>query len=189
MDAILIALAVLAVVAALAVLLVPRKVEYTESITVAASVADIYDAVRMQEALMQWSAWPSTTGSTCSTENADGRTGARTVYFSKGKRFGYQEVTHLVPNRRVDIALFSAGPPQKPRMSFVLTPLDAGRTRVDFQWHNELPRPFNLLLRLFGIVRWTRQMHVKDLDGLKRYCEPPHRTYTNEPAKPVARDA
>lgn len=189
MDIMLLALAALAIAAALTVMLVPRRVQYVESITIAAPVGEVYDSVRMQETLMQWSAWPSTTGSTCSTENADGKPGARTVFFSKGKRLGYQEVTHVVPNTQVDIALFSAGPPQKPRMSYMFTSLDAHTTRVDLHWHNEITRPFNVLLRLFGIVRWTRQMHLKDLDGLKRYCEPPHRTYTGEPVRPVVRAA
>jgi uncharacterized protein YndB with AHSA1/START domain len=185
MDVILIALAVLAATVAVGVMLVPRDVKYTESIIISAPVAEVYDAVRMQEAIMQWSAWPSNTGSTCLTENPDGTTGARTVYFSKGKRFGYQEVTHLVPKKQVDIAVVSAGPPQTPRMTFVFTALDAATTRVDLHWLNEIARPFNVLLRLFGVVRWTRQMHLKDLDGLKRYCEPPHRTFTGEPARPV----
>jgi uncharacterized protein YndB with AHSA1/START domain len=189
MEIVIFTLGSVAVALIIAVLVTPRAVTYTESVDIAAPIVEVYDAVRFQEALMQWSAWPSTTGSTCATENMDGRIGARTVYFSKGKRFGYQEVTHLVPNKQVDIALFSAGPPQKPRMSFRLTALGANATKVDMEWHNELSRPFNVLLRLIGIVRWTRQMHVKDLNGLKRYCEPPHQTFTGEPARPVAKAA
>lgn len=61
-------------------------------------------------------------------------------------------------------------------------PLAPGRTRVHAHFDNAIRRPFNLILRVAGIVRWTRAMHRKDLAGLKRYAEPPHRTYAGEPA-------
>lgn len=48
-------------------------------------------------------------------------------------------------------------------------------------YDNTLARPFNVILRLTGIVRWTRSMHVKDLQGLKRYSEPPFFTYIGQP--------
>ncbi|MEM1106762.1 MAG: hypothetical protein AAGH87_10260 [Pseudomonadota bacterium] len=31
--------------------------------------------------------------------------------------------------------------------------------------------PFHVALRLFGVVGWTRAMHMKDLDGLRRFVE------------------
>ena len=105
------------------------------------------------------------------------------MFFSKGKRFGYQEVTALEPDRRVDIALTSAGPPQKPRITYAFEPAGPNATIVTLHWTNEITRPFNVALRLLGIVRWTRAMHLKDLDGLRRFCEPPHQTYTGEPAR------
>jgi hypothetical protein len=67
-------------------------------------------------------------------------------------------------------------------LAFELQPLGDDRTRVLLHFDNEIPRPFNLLLRVAGIVRWTRGMHVKDLQGLKAYAEPPHRTYAGDVA-------
>lgn len=162
----------------------PRSVRYSESVEIAAPMAAIYDHIRFQSRLMRWSAWPSETGSTCAVECPDGTIGARTVFFTKsGTRFGYQEVIALAPADRVELKLTSKGPPQRPHLIFELTPLTVDRTRVVLHFENEITRPFNLLLRLFGVVRWTRAMHRKDLAGLKRYAEPPHRTYTGELAQ------
>ncbi|MEO0364708.1 MAG: SRPBCC family protein [Pseudomonadota bacterium] len=165
----------------------PRVVEYVESETIEAPVASVYDAIRYQFSLMQWSAWPSTTGSACKVERNDGEVGAQTVFFDKkGQRFGYQEITQLDPMRLVAFKLESKGPPHVPTLAFHLVPIDDCRTQVILDFSNDISPPFHVLLRLFGVVKWTREMHVKDLDGLKRFCEPPHRTYTGEPAQQYA---
>ena len=101
----------------------------------------------------------------------------------KGDRFGHQEVTALDPGRRVELVLHSKGPPQQTKLAFELQPLSDSRTRVLLHFDNEIARPFNLLLRVAGVVRWTRGMHLKDLQGLKAYAEPPHRTYAGEVAE------
>lgn len=166
-----------------AVFATPARVRYTESIDIAASAEKLFDYIRYQEHLMRWSAWPSETGSSCVCEGADGEVGARTVFFTrKGDRFGYQEVTALEKDRRVELILKSKGPPQRPKLVFELVPISPERTSVLLHFDNMINRPFNLIMRIAGIVRWTRGMHVKDLDGLKRYAEPPHRTYTGEAA-------
>lgn len=130
---------------------------------------------------MDWSGWPTETGSTCSCENTDGEVGARAVFFSKGKRFGHQEITRLVDGRTAELALTSKGPPQKPLLRFDFNPLTESRTEVRLSFDNTLVRPFNVILRVAGIVKWTRAMHVKDLQGLKRYSEPPFLTYAGKP--------
>lgn len=171
---------------ALLIWLTPTKVRYTETLIIEAASKQLYDNTRLQARLMDWSAWPSETGSTCSCENPDGEVGARTVFFSKGKRFGYQEVTRLIDGQAVELALFSKGPPQKPLLRFDFEPLSASRTEVRLSFDNTLSRPFNVILRIAGIVRWTRRMHLKDLQGLKRYSEPPFVTYVGKPVNPVA---
>lgn len=164
-----------------------RRVHYTEEAVIEAPVNAIYNHIRLQERLMRWSAWPSETGSTCSCEGVDGKIGARTVFFDKkGQRFGHQEIIGLEPNRRVELSVKSKGPPQRAVIAFELEPLSLDRTRVVLRFTNAIARPFNVIMRVAGIVRWTRAMHVKDLDGLKRYAEPPHRTYVGEPAQELA---
>jgi len=165
------------------VVAVPRRVSYAESAVVGASSTDLYDHIRLQSRLMRWSAWPTETGSACSCEGVDGEVGARTVFLTKtGQRFGHQEVTELVPGRRVVLALTSKGPPQRPVVAFDLEPLAEEQARVTLSFDNYIIPPFNVILRVAGIVRWTREMHRKDLAGLKAYAEPPHRTYAGEPA-------
>ena len=39
----------------------PTKIQYVEEIEVNASIKETYDAIRFQERLMKWSAWPSET--------------------------------------------------------------------------------------------------------------------------------
>ncbi len=182
-------LVVLAAALVLAIWLTPTQVRYTETLVIDAPARQLYDNTRLQVRLMDWSAWPSETGSTCSLENADGEVGARTVFFSKGQRFGYQEVTRLVDGQTVELALFSKGPPQKPLLRFDFTPLADARTEVRLGFDNTLSRPFNLILRVAGIVRWTRKMHLKDLQGLKRYSEPPFVTYAGKPVNAAAVNA
>lgn len=174
---------ILAILVFLAIMLAPQLVEYREEIVIQAPVSDIFDHIRYQERLMSWSAWPSETGSACKCEGEDGTIGARTIFFTKkGERFGHQEVIALEPNRRIELVLESKGPPQRPVLVFELEKLNDESTRVVLCFKNRIAQPFNLLLRLFGIVRWTRMMHCKDLNGLKRYAEPPHLTYIGKPA-------
>ena len=167
---------VLGLVALIALLsaLAPTRVEYTEEITVDAPVEQVYDDIRLQEHLMRWSAWPKETKSTCTVEGADGETGTKTVFFTKGKRVGHQEVVRLQENEEVVLTLVGPGPPHKPKLTFELRSLGEGRTRVLAHFINELPRPFNAIWKFAGLTKWTREMHRKDLTGLKAFSEPPH---------------
>lgn len=155
--------------------LAPTKVEYSEDITVDAPVGNVYDDIRLQEHLMRWSAWPKETKSTCTVEGEDGETGAKTVFFTKGKRVGHQEVVRLKENEEIVLTLVGPGPPHKPKLTFELCPEGEGRTRVFAYFVNELPRPFNAIWKFAGLTKWTREMHRKDLAGLKAFSEPPHR--------------
>ncbi|MEM1301166.1 MAG: SRPBCC family protein [Pseudomonadota bacterium] len=167
---------VLGVVALVALLsaLAPTKVEYTEEITVDAPATQVYDDIRLQEHLMRWSAWPKETNSTCTVEGADGETGTKTVFFTKGKRIGHQEIVSLKENQEVVLTLVGPGPPHKPKLTFELRLDGTARTRVMAHFVNELPRPFNAIWKFAGLSKWTREMHRKDLAGLKAFSEPPH---------------
>ncbi|MEM9308815.1 MAG: hypothetical protein AAGA74_16100 [Pseudomonadota bacterium] len=159
----------------------PRKLEYTEAITVNATVGDVYDDIRFQTRLMRWSAWPKETKSKCAVdtghtiEGEDGTVGTRTVFFSKGKAMGFQEIQSLKPNHSVTFTLEGAGPPHFPTMVFTLEELSPEKTKVVLAFTNRMPPPFNLIWNFAGISKWTRKMHVKDLEGLKAFSEPPHK--------------
>lgn len=168
---------VIAVLSALA----PIRIAYTEEITVAAPISDVYDDIRLQDRLMRWSAWPKETKSTCAIdtsaapESEDGTVGARTVFFSKGKRIGHQEIVALEKDQTVTLVLVGPGPPHKPRLTFRLSQAGDGKTRVVLDFVNTFPRPFNAIWHFAGLSRWTRKMHLLDLEGLKAFSEPPHR--------------
>lgn len=162
----------LAIAFALPLILTPRIVEYVETIDIKAPTQEVYDAIRKQRDLMRWSAWPTETGSNCTAEGPDGEVGAQTVFLDqKGRRFGFQEVTHLEHASRVSFKLESKGPPHVPTMDFYLTGSAEGSTKVLLHFRNTISPPFHVVLRLAGVVRWTRDMHKRDLDGLKRFIE------------------
>lgn len=174
-------LAALFLLVAILSALAPTRLEYTEEITVDAPVEDVYDDIRLQDRLMRWSAWPKETKSTCAVDTGaartgqDGEVGARTVFFSKGKRVGHQEIVGIEENRELSFTLEGAGPPHHPVMTFRLSPMGADRTKVALHFVNRFPRPFNAIWHFAGLSKWTRKMHRKDLAGLKAFSEPPHR--------------
>ncbi|MEL6604065.1 MAG: SRPBCC domain-containing protein [Cyanobacteria bacterium J06614_10] len=154
------------------VFFLPNVIRYSEKIVVDAPIQQVYDNIRLQERLMQWSAWPEATGSTCSLENADGSVGARTVFFNKGKRFGHQEIIDLAPNKKVSMTLVDSGPlKHTPYLDFELRALTDTQTEVTLRFNNTYHRPFQVPAKLFGIIDWTRKLQIKDLEGLKRYSE------------------
>ena len=175
METILYGLLAICILIGLLSALAPSRVQYTEEIMVEASAAEIYDDIRLQEHLMRWSAWPKETNSTCTVEGTDGQVGTKTAFFSKGKRIGHQEVVALKENEEVAMTLVGPGPPHRPRLTFELRPLGNQRTQVLAHFVNELPRPFNAIWKFAGLSNWTREMHRKDLAGLKAFSEPPHR--------------
>ena len=97
------------------------------------------------------------------------------MFFPKGKRVGHQEVVHLKENEEVAHTLVCPWAPHKPKLTFELCPEGEGHTRVLAHFINVLPRPFNAIWRFAGLTKWTREMHQKDLAGLKAFSEPPHR--------------
>lgn len=172
-------LGALALTVVLLSVIAPTRVEYTETIDVDAAPKDVYDDIRLQSRLMRWSAWPKETKSQCAVDEgpcgADGTVGARTVFVSKGKVVGHQELTGLVDGQEVAMTLVGPGPPHEPSLRFKIQSLEGQRSRVSLHFINRLPRPFNAIWRFAGLSAWTREMHLKDLAGLKAFAEPPHR--------------
>ncbi|WP_046755907.1 SRPBCC domain-containing protein [Kordia jejudonensis] len=150
----------------------PTKIQYIEEIEVNASINTVYDAIRYQEKLMKWSAWPKETKSQCAVKNVDGQIGAQTVYLQKDKQFGYQEVTELIENEKVSFYLTSKAPfEQDTRLHFFLKEIEHDRTNVCLYFDNTLKRPSHIFPHIFGIIHWTHNMHLKDLAGLKKFVE------------------
>lgn len=172
MELVLLGLLLLAALMLALAVLLPNVVRYSEKIVVDAPIEQVYDNIRFQERLMSWSAWPEATGSTCALENGDGDVGARTVFFNQGKRFGHQEIIALKPNQKVSLTLVNSGPlKHTPYLDFDLRALSKDQTEVILNFVNTYQKPFQVPAKLLGIVRWTRALQVKDLEGLKSYSE------------------
>ncbi|MEM8763983.1 MAG: SRPBCC domain-containing protein [Bacteroidota bacterium] len=152
----------------------PVKIQYLETIKVNTPVNLVYDAIRYQERLMEWSAWPKETKSLCAVKNTDGQVGAQTIYMNKkGKEFGYQEITELIPNEKVSFYLKSYVAPfeKEVRLYFLLKSMDEETTEVTLWFDETLKKPHFLIAYFGGIPKWVHQMHLKDLAGLKQYAE------------------
>lgn len=150
---------------------IARTISYIESIDVAAPIAVVYDSIRFQEKLMQWSAWPEATATTCRAEGPSGQVGAKTIYLRRDTPCGHQTVVELRNNERVKLELFDPSPfGQKPYVTFVLKH-EKDHTTVDLDFHNQIPRPWHLVVKFAGLPEWTRDLHRKDLLGLKRFVE------------------
>ncbi|MEL6592854.1 MAG: SRPBCC domain-containing protein [Bacteroidota bacterium] len=152
----------------------PTKIRYIERIEVEAPLERVYDAIRFQEQLMAWSAWPSETNSLCEVKGPDGQIGAQTIYANqKGKQFGYQEITELIPNERVSFYLESFVAPfeDEVRLEFILRPISEASTEISLWFDETLKRPAFLIAYFGGILKWVHGMHLKDLQGLKTYVE------------------
>ncbi|MEM1407700.1 MAG: hypothetical protein AAGG59_13055 [Bacteroidota bacterium] len=154
--------------------MLPDKVQYIETVTIERPVRNVYDAIRYQEQLMEWSAWPKETKSDCAVENTDGQIGAQTVYLNKkGKKFGYQEITNLIENEQVDFYLKSFVAPfeKDVRLKFILREYPENETLVIMWFDEALRKPHFLIAYFGGILKWVHSMHLKDLAYLKQYVE------------------
>ena len=155
------------------IIVLPDKVQYMETISVNAKISKVYDAIRFQEQLMAWSAWPIETKSQCFVKNTDGIVGAQTVYSKNGKEFGYQEVTNLVENEKVTFFLKSYVAPfeKDVRLAFTLKELPNNQTEINMYFSEMLKKPHFLIAYFGGILKWVYSMHLKDLANLKKYVE------------------
>ncbi|MGB3456123.1 MAG: SRPBCC family protein [Litorimonas sp.] len=153
-------------------MILPQTVEYRETLLIDAPREQVYDHIRLQERLMEWSAWPEATRSTCCVEGPDGKVGAKTVFMNKGKVFGHQEVTGLEQGRRISMTLEDSGPlKHTPHLDFILEEAGSDRTRVTIDFRNRYHAPFHIPAQILRLPSWVRKLHKADLQGLKRYSE------------------
>ena len=140
---------------------------WTESITLAAPVAHVYQAVADENELLCWSAWPQSTGFTC-TIAGDGTTIGSEIRFTDPRRdqaMGAQRLVAAEPPTRVRYQLDNRGPfglKLRPELEFRLADL-GDRTRVDLLFDLPLPKPLELLARVTGFARRIRGLHQEDL--------------------------
>lgn len=154
----------------IAAYVVSNEIRYVERVRVDAPRHEVFGAILRQEELMAWSAWPEATNSDCRVEGEDGVVGTKLVFLTKGKPAGSQTVTNIVENESVTLELEDSSPfGQQPTVEFLLE--DGDGTDVTLRFVNTVRRPFHLVVKGVGIAAWTRELHRKDLQGLKAYAE------------------
>jgi hypothetical protein len=164
--------AVALVILVMLAVLVSNRVHYQESVLVNAPPDQVFAAIRSQEDLMAWSAWPAATGSTCRLVGPDNQVGTKVEFITKGKVSGSQTVTEIAPGERVKVALSDPSPfGQLPFVTFYIRSHGVDASAATLEFTNTIRRPFQLIVKGVGIARWVRQLHRKDLAGLKAFCE------------------
>lgn len=148
--------------------------QWTESVYISQDPAEVFDAIRDQHTLMEWSAWPQATGFTCAVDG-DGRSiGSEIVFTSPdGQEQGRQTITAiedgLVRNR-----LRNRGPRGtwvEPSVDFRVEPEgDGTRVYLDFDIQPPVPRLLHPIANRY-LKRTIRPLHVEDLRRLKQLAE------------------
>ncbi|WP_198288427.1 hypothetical protein [Chamaesiphon minutus] len=58
-----------------------------------------------------------------------------------------------------------------PYLDFDLHSTSENQTEVTLNFVNTYQKPFHVPAKLLGIIKWTRALQIKDLEGLKKYSE------------------
>jgi uncharacterized protein YndB with AHSA1/START domain len=149
-------------------------VRWTESIHVEQPPEQVYEAIRDQHVLMQWSAWPEATGYTCAVEG-DGRSVGSEIVFrsSDGVEQGRQRIT-AVEDNAVHNKMRNRGPRGtwvEPTVDFRVEPDGPGSVvHLDFEVTPPVPRILHPIANGY-LSRKIRPLHVEDLRRLKALVE------------------
>jgi hypothetical protein len=147
---------------------------WTESIYVSAGPEVVLEAVRDQNVLMEWSAWPEATGYTCAVEG-DGRSVGSEIVFrnADGVEQGRQRIV-AVGDGVVRNQMRNRGPRGRwvePSVDFrVERDGEGSRVHLDFEVEPPVPRILRPLANWY-LTRSIRPVHVEDLVRLKALVE------------------
>jgi uncharacterized protein YndB with AHSA1/START domain len=147
---------------------------WTESVFVAQTPEKVFEAIRDQNVLMQWSAWPEATGYTCAVEG-DGRAVGSEIVFrsSDGIEQGRQRMTAVEPGI-VRNTMRNRGPGGtwvEPNVDFRVEPQGGGcLVHLDFDVTPPVPRFLHPIANRY-LTRSIRPLHVEDLRRLKELVE------------------
>ena len=147
---------------------------WTESIHVGQTPEKVFEAIRDQHVLMQWSAWPEATGYTCTVEG-DGRSVGSEIVFrsSDGVEQGRQRIT-AVEHDIVRNKMRNRGPRGtwvEPTVDFRVEPDGTGSVvHLDFEVTPPVPKILQPVANQY-LTRTIRPLHVEDLRRLKALTE------------------
>jgi uncharacterized protein YndB with AHSA1/START domain len=147
---------------------------WRESIDVADAPEKVFEAIRDQNILMEWSAWPEATGYTCAVEG-DGRSvGSEIVFRSRdGVEQGRQRIT-AVEAATVRNKMRNRGPRGawiEPTVDFTVESQGDGTiVHLDFEVIPPVPRLLRPIADRY-LRRTVRPLHIEDLRRLKALVE------------------
>jgi carbon monoxide dehydrogenase subunit G len=149
-------------------------VRWTESIFIEQTPERVLDAIRDQNVLMRWSAWPEATGYTCAVEG-DGRSVGSEIVFrsADGTVQGRQRIT-AIESSAVRNTMRNRGPRGtwvEPTVDFRVEAQGAGTmVHLDFDVTPPVPRLLHPVANRY-LARSIRPLHVEDLRRLKALVE------------------
>ncbi|MGC4232253.1 MAG: SRPBCC family protein [Niabella sp.] len=153
-------------------LFVKKEFAITKEIVINKPVAEVFNYVKYIKNQDNYSVWnqadPNMKKSYSGTDGTPGFVYAWEGNKDVGK--GEQEIKGIEENKRVDIELRFKEPMEVNNQSAIITtPVDAGKTKVEWGFYGSSPYPFNLMnLCMDAMVGGDLQ---KNLDNLKAVME------------------
>ena len=151
--------------------MIQRVVEYRFKVEIAVPVKKVYDAIRLQANVIQWSIRPHAR----SIVYDDGTVGAKRVLVDRwGRETASHIVSDLVENRKITFHLSDQSPfaCQDQAITFLLHDTGVGTT-VETLYVNRIRPPFHVVIRSAGLPEFVHDQHRSDLLALKRFLEDP----------------
>jgi hypothetical protein len=153
-------------------LVLPKSISIERTEEIEAPVGKVYPEVRYLKNHESWSPWKDYDPNMEVTyEGTDGEVGA--VYKWKGNEevgSGYQEITSLKPNERVDLDLVFISPWESSAKIYFLFN-EEENTLVTWGYHEETPLPKNVMMRVMGVEKMLSKEFDKGLSRLKEKVE------------------
>ena len=169
------ALVALVFVVLLVAAVLPKKYNVKESIVVSAEPAEVFEFLRHLKNQEQYSKWVMLDPRAKKTyTGADGSVGFISAWESDDKRLGKgeQEITNIVHNERIDVALRFEKPFKSTSPSYLATEkVSAGVTKVTWGFEGAMPYPMNFMMLAIGLPKLLAKDIQESLLNLQNVVE------------------
>ncbi len=161
------------VVALIAGLILPKKINIERTITISAPADSVFSQVSHFHKMNKWSPWSDyDPNMKVSYEGTDGQIGAKSKWEgNKNAGKGYQEIVSLDKNKRIDVNLVFEEPWEAQSDIYYLFNASGNNIKVTWGYNEKTPFPKNLLFALFGMKKALKKDFDKGLSRLKEVCE------------------
>jgi len=154
-------------------IVLPKEARIERSIAINDSVHYVYDYMKNMKNMPSWLPWNELDPDMeVSYKGTDGEVGAQ--YHWKGNKNvgeGYQEITSIKPNERIDIKLVFIAPWESESDVYFLFQDLEGETVATWGYYEKLPIPKNVLMAALGMQKKLSRDFDKGLAKLKEVLE------------------